>query len=412
MQIKLKLDSIVSFLWFLLLISKVAANLELNLLISPTAIYYISASALVFLLICLLYKPSKINVAKSYYFWFFLFGMYVLFFGVVFSNREYWELIKINIRISLTFYVIVFLMGAYLAKRNRMMQIIKVTYVTIVTVVILMMLLNIQECRSIPFLIRNIFSGYERVRANFGFVHPNLTGNTALCGILLSAFFNRQNSSKIKLLFIYGLDLLLIYIILATASRSSLVGILLFSILLLYKAIMNSITNKKLRQIIVFLLGIVCLILFFFSTDIKLNDLVLMTNRSGNFYYNIPILIRNNKLWTGLAYIGSGEFMSSSLGTFFVDNYILYTLMSSGLIGMGFNIIFIIVLSKNVLTNQIITKEIADVVKLLLIVNLFISLAETCFMYPSFPSCYILTSLYLAVFAKDKRNYVEESQCG
>ncbi|MEG0660823.1 MAG: hypothetical protein RR443_09635 [Anaerorhabdus sp.] len=286
-------------------------------------------------------------------------------------------------------------MGSYVEMRNNLADVIRVSFVTLSLILVTLFLLNIDTLHNPIDLLKNFFIGYERTRNAIGFMHPNASGNTALAAIMISAFYNCKNTKMRTRVLVYLADVIFMYVILESASRTSLIAVMIFVLIRAYIFILMKIKGTFPRIMLTIILGLTSLLLLDLSMDI-----FLLTNRAGNFYYNIPILKSNNALWTGLAYIGSGEFMSTSYGTFFVDNYLLYTLMSTGILGLIFNIIFMISLSIKVFKIANNSSSMYKTVALILIVNIIMSMTETCFMYPSFSSSYIFTVLYLSVFAK------------
>lgn len=402
---KIKISDMISFLWGLVLTCKVI--FYTNIPISSTPIYYISSVLLIFILIYYLLHFSFKSINNLYYLFLFIFLFFTFFFGVVLVNPAYINETLVNVRIMLVFYLLVFFMGNYIYQSGSILEIVRVTYSTLAILILIMFIMNFNNMIGIGELVQNMLSGFERSRMSFGFNHPNFLGNTSLCVVMLTSFFTKKNTSFKKLLLVRILNLLFIYIILATASRSSFVGLVFFEILRFVVFLPNifSRVSNYFYKIVLMILAVVSLI---YVINIGIVKILTTTNRVGNFIYNIPILITNHRLWCGLAYVGSGDFISKITGTFFVDNYILYTLMSSGIIGLLLNFIFIIVIWRKLLIAR--KTYVNKIISIILVVNLFISFTENCFMYPTFPSCFIYTILYLSILSEnDKKSRFESS---
>lgn len=398
MNLKVKIEDLVLFIWGNLVICKVLSNIVGNYFVSPTVVYYLGSATLIALLLVYL-TELKTKVSKNYYYWMIAFVIFVFLFGVLLKNEYYNDAINANVRIMLTFYIVSFLMGSFIEKKNSLFKVIKVSYIAISIILVFICLINLTNFQSPMELIRNFFMGYDRTRNSFGFIHPNYAGNTALAAIMMSSFFNRKNTKKQYLYTVYLLDILFVYVVLESASRTSMIALLIYFLIKGYLLAVSRINGIVQKVCISFLLACVCVVLVRFSADISVFDIFLLTNRSGNFFYNIPILKAHNAMLTGLAYVGSGEFISSSLGTFYVDNYFLYILMSSGMIGVAFHLVFIVVLCRKIFKMATINPLYLNVAEIL-VVNLIVSMTETCFMYPAFPSSYVFSVIYLGVFAK------------
>ena len=80
----------------------------------------------------------------------------------------------------------------------------------------------------------------------------------------------------------------------------------------------------------------------------SLEQALVNSNRMGLFSINLPVLLRENKLWLGLVYASAGRFGEGRIGlyqVYYVDNYYVYLLMSSGVLGCAIQLaaIFLVV---------------------------------------------------------------------
>lgn len=70
------------------------------------------------------------------------------------------------------------------------------------------------------------------------------------------------------------------------------------------------------------LLIVAVILIISVSNSDLITNIFIASNRSYNFIYNLPVLVSSGRLFVGLGFIGSGEFMQlTQYNTFFVDNY-------------------------------------------------------------------------------------------
>ena len=337
---KIKSNKVVYFLWSIVLISRILISMENPIGISPLWIYYISSSALILWLIAI--RKIKNNKKYNYRnaFWLIAFIIYVILFGKILENDQLKELIDFNFGAMFIFYLIVFLMADYLDSNKKKIEFVKNSFWILAITTIIISLLNWHMVLSINELVNNFFKGYTRERYAFGFYHPNAVANIALCIILLSILLMVENGKR-KIYII--IDIIMCYLILVSSSRTSVCALILFFVLYMYSNLKQKIFNKHWKVLINTVLIIILGLLLLISNNNIAESLFVVSNRSYNFIYNIPILIKSGRFLIGLGFVGSGEFYQLHVyNTFFVDNYFLYVLMSTGLIGLVFIVSFII----------------------------------------------------------------------
>lgn len=401
---KIQSRTITFFLWGLVLVSRVLINMEGTGGISPLAIYYSSSVLLLFWLIFIRLNTSVISKKSPLLLWGIAFVLYAVIFGKIFSNPMLTELIDFNFIAMIIFYVLMFGMASYLKSEEKIIVFLKISYFVLLFCIFVLTISNWNGLIGIKDLVMNLFGGYTRSRLSFGFYHPNVAANIALCIILISSILMQYNKRKINY---YVVDIFMIYVILSTASRSTMCALILFVIIQLFSSISRKISNRILKSIFIFLFLLGVVFLFLFSSDDSIEKLFEISNRSYNFIYNIPVLIKSGRFMIGLGFIGSGDFFQlSHYNTFYVDNYFLYVLMSTGLIGLIFVSSFILYLFYNLCFKVKRYDKLTYLTGGIFLTNLFSSLGETCFMYPSFTSCFVYTVLYLAVI-NYKRDYME-----
>lgn len=392
---KVKTETITFSIWCIVLISRILISLNNGLISSPLGLYYGSAIILITWMIFLKIKNRNRRFIQisPLLLWGVSFGVYLLLFGKIFANDSLKSLTSFTFNAMLVFYILVFFMAAYIDDEHKKTTFIKVSFWTFSLSVMLSSVLNWDGNSQISGLISNVFKGYTRDRSAFGFHHPNTVANIALCIILLSAYLIRNDKKRWRYIFV---DAFMIYVILSAASRTALSALMFFIVLIIYDNLLKKIKGKNERIIFGVMLFAIVILLILFSSKDGLDGLFKVSNRQYNFTYNIPILNNNGRLMIGLGLIGSGEFYQlPQYHTFFVDNYFLYVLMSTGIIGLLFIITFMVYLGRKLFAGS----EDVPMKRLTLIVffvNVFSSLGETCFMYPSFASCFIYTTLYIA----------------
>lgn len=390
---KIKAETISFSIWSVVLVSRILISLDDSLISSPLSLYYGSSIVLIAWIVFIKIKTQNFLKRGSFLFWGSAFCVYLILFGKILVNENLKSLTAFTFNAMAVFYILVFIMAAYIDNEHKKNMFVKVSFWTLVVGVFFSALINWDGKLQGTELISNIFQGYTRERSAFGFYHPNTVANIALCVIILSAYLMKENGRKKHYIVI---DAFMIYIILAASSRTTLSAVILFLILVLYETLLKKIRNKNERRFWTVILSIIVILLLMFSSENGIEGLFKLSNRSYNFIYNIPVLANSGRLMIGLGLIGSGEFYQlAQYNTFFVDNYFLYILMSTGVIGLLFIVSFMIYLCKRLFvgSSNVPMKRLTLIV---FIVNVFASLGETCFMYPSFASCFVYTTLYIA----------------
>lgn len=407
---RIKTETIAFSIWCVILFSRILINQEISMISSPLKIYYISSALLIVFIFLQWIRERKKLKNSPLLFWGAAFFLYIVLFGKVLVNNNLKDLTEFTFNALLVFYMLVFMMASYIGSHeHREIAFVKTTFWTFTFGIVLSAVLNWDGKLGFSELISNIFGGYTRTRATFGFYHANAAANIALCVIIMSSYLIRV--SKKRLLYI-AIDMLMTYIILATASRTALSALILFGMLLAYSAFLNRVKSNSEKNILTAALVLVIVLLLLFSSESGIEGLFKLSNRSYNFIYNIPVLVNSGRLWIGLALIGSGEFYQlSQYNTFFVDNYFLYILMSTGIIGLIFIVCFMIYIGKN-LVKRIDGTNFGKLTLIVFCVNVFSSLGETCFMYPSFTSCFAYTVLYLLYACGTSQTKAEKNSGG
>lgn len=252
----------------------------------------------------------------------------------------------------------------------------------------------------------NLFLGVARGRINMGFTHYNILGNICACMLLLSvlmcATYEKKNGCIFSKLIMYGsvifLDIILLITLMATASRSSFLLIIVFlAILMCIKLLFEENDNKRNKLLMYILLFTLTVIISVFIGGFII-DLFISSERLNNILINIPLLTKNNRWLIGLGIIDPGKFSYSASGygySYYVDNYYLYILIETGII--GFIIILSIMLKIGKVLHRLINQKICNeniIIYAIYFTHLISGMAETCVIYHNFMSSFIFMSLY------------------
>lgn len=403
---KIKTETITFSIWCVLLFSRILISQANSMISSPLKMYYISSALLIVFILFQWMRGRKTLKISPILLWGGAFFLYIILFGKLLVNNNLKTLTEFTFNALVVFYMLVFMMSSYIESReHRKIVFVKTTFWTFTIGTILSAILNWDGKLELGELINNVFGGYTRTRAAFGFYHANAAANIALCVIILSGYL--ICISKKKMLYIV-IDIFMTYIILATASRTTLSALILFCILLVYNMFLNRIKSNNAKKGLTAGLILIIILLLLFGSENEIEKLFTLSNRSYNFIYNIPVLVKSGRLWIGLGMIGAGEFYQlSQYNTFFVDNYLLYVLMSTGIIGLIFILCFMLYIVKN-LVKHASDIEFKKLTLIVFCINVFSSLGETCFMYPSFTSCFAYTVLYLVYACGKEQTRIEE----
>lgn len=407
---KIKNSTIISFLWVAVLVSRIFINMESSFLPSPLYMYYICSALLIICIVTDRILSHNTLKKGSLLWWSIAFILYSVVFGVIFANKKLSSLISFNLLSMITFYILIFAVASYFNNTQKVYTFVKISFWTLTTSMLFMMIVNWDGNFNFGELVSNVFSGYTRTRAAFGFDHPNSTANIALCIILISYILLLKSQKNEKIILIV-IDCIMLFVILESASRTSLFALILFVVMCLFCHFKKRIKSRKGSFAIYALLIVAVILIISVSNSDLITNIFIASNRSYNFIYNLPVLVSSGRLFVGLGFIGSGEFMQlTQYNTFFVDNYFLYVLMSTGIIGFVFICAFIVFLIYKLFNKKYGYNQLKQIVGLILLVNIFSSMGETCFMYPSFISCFVYTVLYLSLACNDKKSLIKRSK--
>lgn len=308
----------------------------------------------------------------------------------------------------LKFLVVVILMVNLLGQQGSTYSFIKTTYYTVSFVILYLYIINSAGV-NISAGIFSAFSGANRVRNAYGLYNVNGTGNLVamaiIMGVLLFGYMKTEETvlKKTKMYFVILLEAVNIIVLLTTGSRNALVTIIGFFLSYTFIKVTNikglSNTVKIFIRIIILISGV--LIVLWGYTD-SIYSLMESSYRLKGITVNLPLLANNNRLLFGLGIFSPGLFGQYQIkygASFALDNYYLYLLLETGIIGLIIVLSLFFYLwkklssSKEKNKNWIMSAYIAWLVS---------GIAETCVIYPKFPSSLVFLVLFTT--------YIKESQ--
>ena len=248
-------------------------------------------------------------------------------------------------------------------------QIAKYIVVNLGTAMVMMFIVHFPEFDIPAFLSSsiNILNSGGRYRFAFGMGHVNTAGGHAFHFLMSFAiyreYFIESHRSRLDAVYTYTkfLCLVVIIILLATASRAAITGIVGFWMVYVTEKNYSKITaNAKLLMIYLMIMIAVMLIIF-----VDWERVYELSNRAGN--YVAPILTRmtlNNWLF------GMGQFG-------FFDNFYLTTIVSSGLVGAFFMFTAVFYLGFDYLKNISRMTKIQMLVSAMIVASMYRALFET-----------------------------------
>lgn len=328
--------NLVEFLYLIIIFSKLQSRLTTPLYNDD---YILLIGTILISAICMFKQKGKYPVI-----WVKLMGiliLYILLFTFVFTNSEIIEFTYKYALAYLAYVILVFSFSLYMYIQGIALQVIRHTFYLISIFLIVCFTIHINEVNILR-IVTDFFLA-ERDRVSFGFVQANTTAELCIASLALSLIMNRvtrENGVKVKKYkrwIIAVINILIILMLIITASRggilaaASLYGTYYFMILENKK---QKISIKRLRKCII--IAFLLLASLFFYFEFIASNVFDISYRIRNFTVNIPTLINSNRLFIGLGFADKGVFGNSRhiAGTQYTDNYLLYVLVSTGIIGL------------------------------------------------------------------------------
>lgn len=326
-------------------------------------------------------------------------AVYASLFTFVFTNKSLETYTRSYFLAYMGYVLIVFSSGCIFSNNKSKISawsIIKSIYMLVSAFLIVFYLLNFDYF----LVLRNprvlLDSHVGRLRSNFGFVTPNSAAGLCLIGLMLERFVSQaQNNGILKYNtveknYIKLSRVTLIIMLVSTACRGAIIALIVSYGVEYYQNITNSVDRKSriLKKIII--CGIIVVSAYLVYDYFILSGLVDINYRLYNFTTNIPTLIEKNKLLLGWGFVDKAIFSRGHIiqGTGYTDNYYLYVLVSTGIVGCLIMGLYLVLLINSIHTKrkQIFNPIENDAYKLvvvLLFAILTFSMTEASFINPS-----------------------------
>lgn len=405
----LNIKKTIFFLWDLCLIFKTMCAFSDTSIASKAYLSYQVIVALIFFFTfirCI--KGFRENLGNKIIFCSQFFVILAVY-GLIVFNPVLSQEIGQQIKAMLFFYTASVSMTLCLESVEDQLKFLKHSYYSIGIVVFIAFVLYNDKFRFILNL-SNLFSRDSRYRWEYGFYHANFVGNITICLLLLS-FIISQIKKKINSrvafskVFCVGINTISICMLLASASRSNMLAIIVLGLAFLFANINEWLPIKrKYTGIIQGLIIILIIMLVLFSgSDNMYDSLFKLSNRNLNFTINIPSLIASGKVLFGIGYVDAGLFGSNKLpmATWYVDNSYLYVFLTMGIAGIAW---FIVLLARLFLKIRKYDKAFGlnFTFTCVFVTYMFLGMSETCIFYPTFVSSFVYFVAFISCcFIKD-----------
>ena len=268
-----------------------------------------------------------------------LVGYWVLF-GFVFVNPPMEQYTKAMVLRQGLFLATIIATALFACRNNYFAEVISVSFWTIAVVLLFQFINNINDVTQID--IRSILNVSSRSRVNFGLGHYNYLGMLCSCEIILGIWIRKFRGKNKLSLFVIALSSVML---LGSASRNAIFGLIVFGLIEFYFSLEQYAFRKVYKFIIqVSIFIIVLMMALFGDNSVSLNGLLLDSNRLTLFSVALPTFFKSNRTWIGLG-LASGEIYGQNLTpykTYWLDNGYIYTLITSGYIGIAIYVILII----------------------------------------------------------------------
>ncbi|MCS6132373.1 hypothetical protein DWV13_12190 [Clostridium botulinum] len=331
-------------------------------------------------------------------------------FSLIFINNEYKDMILINSIKYLIFILNIYFTSCFIYTENEKEFFYRVIYLTTSLFLIICYVHNFDNFEGIK-LIGNILNNKLRYRNSYGLYHFNATGYLCLISLLMWRFLAIRYKDKYKCLSIYGIiNIVVIIILISTASRNSILSLILFY---LGSNILSNIKIGSFKSInftitrnifcILLLCGIVVIV--FMVVDIE--NAIIQTNRLDNYLVNIPTLLQSKRQFIGVGLIDESLFVSHKLyyPTTFIDNWFLYVLLTLGIVGLFMSLVIISRLGKFIFKDIIHNKNEKIYVVMIFVISLFYSMFESCFLAPGTLISYVFWNIYFIFIFEQEKEY-------
>lgn len=264
---------------------------------------------------------------------------YWAIFGFVFVNPPMEQYTKGMVLRQGLFLATVIVTALFAYRNNYFVEVISASFWTIAVVLLFQFITNINDVTQID--ISNILNISSRSRVNFGLGHYNYLGILCSYEIILGIWIRKfKNKNKLSLFIIALASIML----LGSASRNAIFSLIVFSLIVFYFSLEKYVFRKVYKFIIqISSVGIVLIMALFGDSGVSLDGLLLDSNRMTLFSVALPTFFESNRTWIGLG-LASSEIYGQNLTpykTYWLDNGYIYTLITSGYIGITIYVVLI-----------------------------------------------------------------------
>lgn len=406
----LNIKKTIFFLWDLCLIFKTMCAFSDTSIASKA---YLSYQVMVALIFCFTFirciKGFRKNLGNKIIFCSQFFVILVVY-GLIVFNPALSQEIGQQIKAMLLFYTASVSMALCLESVEDQLKFLKHSYYSIGIVVFIAFVLYNDKFRFILNL-SNLFSRDSRYRWEYGFYHANFVGNITICLLILSFIISqikKRTSSRVafsKILCV-GINIVSGCMLLASASRSNILAIIVLGLVFLFVNIDEWLSIKRRYTGIIqgFIIILIIMLVLLSGSDNMYDSLFKLSNRSLNFTINIPSLMASGKVLFGIGYVDAGLFGSNKLpmATWYVDNSYLYVFLTMGIAGFTW---FIFLLARLFLKIRKYDKvfDLNFTFTCVFVTYLFLGMSETCIFYPTFVSSFVYFVAFISCcFIKDE----------
>ncbi|MCR5090215.1 MAG: hypothetical protein K6C08_11985 [Oscillospiraceae bacterium] len=413
MRVRFKISdrTIMMFLFAIVLITKLQSRLATPIFDDDIILIFGAGGALLFWLF-----GSKSKINPQLFGMFVLLTVYALIYRFLLNNQILANYVNSYFLAFVAYLMIVFGFAGYFSEKNLALTICVVAY-NIISIFLLI-------CYMVYFdhfeTFRNIrtFFFLQRQRSLFGFVQANTTADICLAAFALlfvQSILIKSEFLKIgKLQSRYNLisSIVIVVMLVSTASRGALLALFVMFGFYFYLTMEDKFKSKQAIRIIkplfFFVVGIVFVVYIYISfiAEGRLD----ISYRLRNFTVNLPTLISNNRLWSGWGFVDKAVFANGRIisGTQYVDNYYLFVLVSTGIIGCLFVGLFLVVLTASIvkLYKKAYFTEyryVFTVVLSILVEQYMFSVTQASFLFPSSMFSIITMIVFLSSISVEKK---------
>lgn len=302
---------------------------------------------------------------------------------------------------TLILFILIVLFSAwYIRSRNIILKFSRLCFYILGVVLLFQVFTNFQDLNLGKVL--EIFDVNERVRSVFGFGHPNTLGGLCITMFMIYLYIRSMETrtpSILIQLFRIGLLCISLVMLLCSASRSSIIGlVVLISVWALGALSYAGKYSKVITLCSKLALGIAVLYAAISMVpNIQFNAILADSNRITLFDHALPELFRSGRVLTGLGYVSNTSYGEglTPYNTLWLDNSYAYYLVATGVIGLLLIVLALVALFYGAYSSAGKGSRILPYYKAVIFSYLFISLFEVVALAPTAIN-YFLIPLFLA----------------